>query len=118
MHSFRLSEDSDTHFAGLHDLWQRFLATCLCAWDPAESPERGHFHTDRTVKTIDESCQPHQLVSAANDYCVIIDDEWDLIADWYHIGEPRRTGVDGAALYEQLREHERRTGRNVWPPWG
>ena len=44
-------------------------------------------------------------------------DEWDLIADWYHIGEPRRRGVDGAALYAELRERARRDGTNVWPPW-
>lgn len=118
MHSFRLFEEGDSYFIGLHDLWQRFLATCSCTWDAGKPPERGHFHTHRTVPTIDEGCQPHQVVSAANDYCVIIDDEWDLIADWYHIGEPRRTNVDGGTLYADLRERERRKGTNVWPPWG
>jgi hypothetical protein len=111
MHSFRLFEEDDSYFIGLHDQWQRFLATCSCAWDAGKPPERGHFHTHRAVATIDEGCQPHQVVSAANDYCVIIDDEWDLLADWYHIGEPRRTGVDGGTLYANLRERERRRGR-------
>jgi len=118
MHSFRLFEEHDPYFIRLHDTWQRFLATCPCTWDAGEPPERGHFHTHRIVKTIAEGCQPHQVISAANDYCVIIDNEWDLIADWYHIGEPRRTGVDGAALYEELRNQHRRKGTNVWPPWG
>lgn len=98
-------------------MWQDFLADCTCVWDAGQAPERGHFHTHRTVKTIDEGCQPHQVISASNDYCVIVDDEWDLIADWYHIGEPRRAGVDGAALYERLRAQERRKGSRVWPPW-
>ncbi len=115
---FRMFETDDPYFADLHAMWQRFLATCQCEWSASEPPERGHFHTHRTVPSIDETCQPHLLIAAANDYCTLIDYEWDLIADWYHIGEPRRVGVDGAQLYEEFRESARQRGINLWPPWG
>jgi hypothetical protein len=115
MHAFRLFEGKDDAFGYCHDEWQRFLATCSCSWPAGKQPARGHFHTHKTVNTIDESCQPHQMVAAANDYCMIVDDEWDLIADWYHINEPRRRGVDGVVLYEELRERARRQG-TPWPP--
>ncbi len=115
---FRMFENDDPYFADLHVLWQRFLATCQCEWFLEEAPERGHFHTYRTVPSIDEACQPHLLIASANSYCTLIDYEWDLIADWYHIGEPRRVGVDGAQLYEEFRESARQRGINVWPPWG
>lgn len=118
IYAFCLLAEKDPNFIRLHEVWRRFLATCTCAWDAGQPPERGHLHTHRTVTTIDETCQPHQVVSAANDYCTIIDDEWDLIADWYHDSEPRRTAVDSGVLYVQLREQERRRGANVWPPWG
>lgn len=115
---FRKFEDVDPYFRNLHAMWQRFAATCQCAWSLDEAPERGYFHTHRTVPTIDESCQPHLLIAAANDYCTIIDYEWDLIADWYHIGETRRVGVDGGILYERFLEDAKSKGIKSWPPWG
>lgn len=118
LHIFRGFEDSDPSFAAVHAKWHRFLATCECSWPINEPPERGHFHTHKTVPTISEDCQPHQMISAANDYCVVIDYEWDLLADWYHIGDERQVGVDGLVLYHQLREATERSGVNVWPPWG
>lgn len=118
LHRFRSLEDSDQGFRKVHAKWQRFLATCQCSWPIAEAPERGHFHTHMLVPTISENCQPHQVVKAANDYCTILDDEWDLIADWYHIGEKREAGVDGLAMYHRLRETSKAAGVNLWPPWG
>lgn len=117
LHTFSRLKAEDPHFIGLHESWQRFLDTCTCTWDAGQPPERGLFHTDRTVATINEDCQPHQVISAANNYCTIIDSEWDLIADWYHDSEPRPTLVDSAVLYTQLREQQR-AGSNEWPPWG
>ena len=120
IHSFWLSQEGDSGFSGIVSRWQRFLGDCSCEWDPTQRPERGHFHTHRTEVAIVEECQPHQLISAANDFCAIIDSEWDYIADWYHTTEPRDVGVavDSSALYEQLRERERRRNSDEWPPWG
>ena len=118
MHTFSLLKAEDPHFTHLHDLWQRFLALCACSWDEKQPPERGHFHTHHTVATISEECSPHQLISAANDYCTIIKNEWDLIADWYRDSETRRRPVDPSRLYWKLREQQRRKGSDEWPPWG
>ncbi len=115
---FREFEDTDPTFTDLHETWQRFLLTCRCSWSDQQPVKRGHFHTSRTESGIDEDCQPHQIIKAANDYCTIVDYEWDQIADWYHIGEARRTGVDGAVLYEDLKRRTKQRGINVWPPWG
>ena len=33
----------------------------------------------------------HILIAACNDYCLVLDDAWDAIADWYHdVPKPAR----------------------------
>ena len=99
----------------LHELWQRFVSTCTCEW--SGEPDRGYFVTHRSQKKVRDECQAHAIITAANDYCLIIDDEWDRLADWYHIGEPRPTGVSAETLYENLRKRTIERGVHQWPPW-
>ncbi len=113
-HRFRSRGATDSVLADLHAEWQAFLALCECTWTPGE-PEHGYFPTHRTHPGIDSGCQTHAIAAAANDYCLIIDHDWDRIADWYHLDRKRRPSVSPEQLYIELREWSQRQGDETWP---
>lgn len=51
--------------------------------------------------SIDDSCQVHACIRACKEYCAMVDQEWDRIADWYMPGETRPKGVEPAVLYQE-----------------
>jgi len=57
----------------------------------------------------------HILIAACNDYCLVLDDAWDAIADWYHdVPKPVRADstaeVITAAREDPLFKHLREPG--------
>jgi hypothetical protein len=75
--------------SSIHQQWQEYVASCACPND----------------EEIEETCQVHATIRACQDYCRLIDEDWDLIADWYHAGEQRRPRVDGETLYRRMISH-------------
>ena len=115
LNQFRERESTDNILDDLHREWQAFVASCACT--PESVVERGHFATAQTDAGISEICQLHEIVSSANAFCVIIDDDWDRIADWYHIGDRRPRGASASELYDDLRRRHVDQGVHQWPPW-
>ncbi len=55
----------------------------------------------------------HRVIMACNDYCLVLDDAWDEIADWYHdVPKPVRADKTAeeifAAREEPLFKHLRK----------
>ena len=74
----------------IHDEWQEWAMSCTCQWDIGERRGGEHFPTFRHHPGIDIKCQVHQVITACNDYLVLIDSEWHRIADWFNLSvEPR-----------------------------
>ena len=72
----------------LHDEWQQWAATCECTWPLGERAGREMFPTHLNHPTISLQCDMHALVAACNDFCLILGDAWDQIADWIEISPP------------------------------
>lgn len=52
---------------------------------------RNYFPTHLSHPGILDECDMHILIAACNDYCLVLDDAWDAIADWYHdVPKPAR----------------------------
>lgn len=101
-----LDEMSATAYGrALHDSWQDWADQCKCVWQLGDRAGREHFPTALTHPGIDSQCGLHQLISACNDYMLILDDAWDQIADWYHdVPKPTRHDLSAEQIYAQ-REH-------------
>ena len=117
LHPFRNRCRGDEVMAELHHDWQAFVATCACQWE-GDDVGRGYFPTHRLHPGIEVGCQVHAIITAANDYCRLVDDDWDRIADWYHLQKRRPLRVNEGELYSQLRDDSVAKGVEVWPPWG
>ncbi len=77
----------------IHAKWQGWAATCECTWDVGSRMGREMFPTHLTCPGVSEQCDMHILIAACNDYCMILDDAWDAIADWYR-DVPKPTRID------------------------
>jgi hypothetical protein len=86
-----------------HREWQEWVTTCECVWTPDELSDEENFPTRRHHKGIRKDCQIHGVIEACGDYLDLIDRDWRKIADWYHLGESARRGVNPEALYARLR---------------
>lgn len=85
----------------MHAEWQEWAGTCRCSWELGSRVGRAYFPTHLTHSGISEQCDVHRLIGACNDYCLILDDAWDAIADWYHdMPKPTRTDITAEELYE------------------
>lgn len=95
-----LTRVADDPVAGeVHDTWQAWAATCECRWPLGERHGREPFPTHRNHPGISEQCDLHILVAACGDFCLILDDAWDQIADWYHdVPLPQRRDVTAEEL--------------------
>lgn len=80
----------------IHADWQDWAGTCQCTWELGLRVGRAHFPTHLGNPGISEQCDMHILIAACNDYCLILDDAWDAIADWYH-DVPKPTRIDRTA---------------------
>ncbi len=79
--------------------------------------DRGYFPTHRTEDGIDPGCQAHAIITAANDYCVLIDHDWDRIADWYRLDRERSSSIREEQIYDDLRQSGKERAIEQWPPW-
>jgi hypothetical protein len=70
----------------VHQEWQEFVASCQCEDD--EHPR--------------DDCRVHAMIRASQRYCVLVDEEWYKIADWYHPDTKPRRPISGAELYDKL----------------
>lgn len=87
--------DSDQAIDTLVD-WQSWASGCSCDREYGKSLRREMFPT-QLHPGISDRCEMHRLVQACHDYCIVLDDAWDQIADWYHdqpIAQRRRTGTE------------------------
>ncbi|MCL5734743.1 MAG: hypothetical protein M1274_04000 [Actinobacteria bacterium] len=85
---------------GIHADWQDWASTCECTWEPGSRAGREYFPTHLGHPGISEQCDMHILIAACNDYCLILDDAWDAIADWYHdVPKPARTDRTAEEIY-------------------
>ncbi len=48
----------------------------------------------------------------------LLSEDWDRIADWYHLDKRRPVGVNEGELYGQLRADSLAKGVEGCPPWG
>lgn len=83
--------------------WQEWCDRCQCTWNQPDRSDREHFPTHRHHAGINIKCQMHAVIAAANDYCVLIDDDWHRIADWYRQPTPWTSPIADHAMYEGFR---------------
>lgn len=104
---------SDPRAMALHQEWQEWAATCSCGWELGSRVGREEFPTHRGHPGISAQCDLHILVTACNDFTLILDDAWDQIADWYRDEpKPKRVDVTAEQVYalraDPLTGHEQR----------
>jgi hypothetical protein len=96
-----------------HGEWQAWAGTCQCSWELGSRGGRGFFPTHLSHSGISDQCDMHILIAVCNDYCLVLDDAWDAIADWYHdVPKPARadstaeeiTAAREDPLFKHLRE--------------
>ncbi|MEM9463873.1 MAG: hypothetical protein AAGA90_00790 [Actinomycetota bacterium] len=91
LHSFLAKLASDQIGQAIHDDWQDWASRCSCVWDSGERVGRELFPTADTHGGIEGSCDVHRLISGGNDFCLLLDDAWDQVADWYRETPVTRT---------------------------
>lgn len=92
MHGFLQALAGTETGRDIHAEWQAWAGTCQCSWELGSRVGREYFPTHLGHLGIAEQCDVHRLIAACNDYCLILDDAWDAIADWYHdMPKPTRT---------------------------
>lgn len=100
LHGFLTRVATDRVAKKTHDEWQEWVATCKCEWTLGERRGREEFPTHRNHPGISEQCDMHILIAACNDFCLILDDAWDQIADWYHdVPLPKRKDVTAEEVF-------------------
>lgn len=101
MHGFLQALAGSDIGRAMHDEWQDWVRTCRCNWELGSRVGRNYFPTHLGNPGISEQCDMHRLIAACNDYCLILDDAWDAIADWYHdVPKPTRTYTTAEEIYE------------------
>lgn len=80
-------------------IWIDWSATCDCDWSLGTRVGQEKFPVAPNHPGVDHGCDVHGLVSACNEFMLILDDAWLQIADWYAI-EPgnRSIGVSAEEL--------------------
>jgi hypothetical protein len=82
--------------------WQEWTTTCRCAWPPGSGTEQEYFPTSHHHDGILNDCEVHNVVNACGDYLDLIDQDWKRLADWYHLNDAHRRGVNPNALHTRL----------------
>ena len=101
LHQFHLLLESDRIARATLIEWQEWASRCDCQWEITAEVEHEHFPTHRHHPGISPRCQLHAMVSAANDFTTLIDDDWRRIADWYRLGEHPQAIVNDRKLFEE-----------------
>ncbi len=100
LHQFLEAVGADPIAMAIHNEWQAWTATCVCTWAPGDRHGREPFPTHLNHPNIDPNCDVHQLIAACGDYCLILGEAWDQIADWYHdVPVPTRTDTTAEEIY-------------------
>ncbi|MDZ7733888.1 MAG: hypothetical protein U5R31_13230 [Acidimicrobiia bacterium] len=82
LHGFRMLLRDDRIGAATEVEWQEWAGGCSCTWSVGDEVNREHFPTFRHHGGIDAACQVHAVITACNDYCTLVDDDWHRVADW------------------------------------
>lgn len=100
MHGFLVALGDSEIGRGIHADWQAWAGTCACSWELGSRVGRSLFPTHLSHTGISDQCDMHILIAACNDFCLILDDAWDSIADWYHdVPKPTRTDTTAEKIY-------------------
>lgn len=85
--------------------WLAWCGACQCQWEVTSGRNTAaeHFPTAVTEPGIASNCQVHAVVQACGDYCDLIEEEWQKIADWYHLEDNYQRGVNAEELYQSWR---------------
>ncbi len=98
-HFLRLASKDPTLAAILSE-WTDWASGCSCIWDVNHEVDTEHFPTYRHHPDIKKGCPLHDLVRACNDYCTLIDDDWQRIADWYELPGDAPRPANDRKMYE------------------
>ena len=102
LHEFLSLMKDDKIGMAIHDEWQEWANTCKCESGHGARQGRELFPTPINNAGISDQCDMHMLISACNDFCLILDDGWDQIADWYHDApKPIRHDQTAEEIYAQ-----------------
>lgn len=100
MHPFLTLMAEDEVAMAIHQDWLDWAFTCTCQWQPGERHGRELFPTHHNHPRISPRCDLHAVVDACNDFCLLLDDAWDAIADWYHdVPRPRRRNLTAEEIH-------------------
>ncbi len=83
--------------------WQEWAGSCRCTWQTGATSEQEYFPTARHHQGISEDCQLHKVVEACGDYLDLIGQDWNRLADWFHLNEEARRGISAERLYADWR---------------
>jgi hypothetical protein len=87
-----------------HRMWQDWVATCECVWEPEELSDEECFPTRHRHAEISPTCQVHGTIEACGNYLDLVDQNWLKVADWYHFAEAPPRSVDSGRLYDRLQK--------------
>jgi hypothetical protein len=100
LHAFLTRVAEDEIGMKTHEEWLEWAFTCDCRWVVGERRGRERFPTHRNHQGISPQCDVHMVVDACNDFCLVLDDAWDNIADWYHeVPRPERRDVTAEEVH-------------------
>jgi hypothetical protein len=80
---------TDTALRGLVESWRDWMRSCQC--DDVERPR--------------ENCSVHQCLGWAMSFMTTLDEQWDLLADWYEVARPESM-VDAAVAPRSFRSKQ------------
>lgn len=75
--TFVQATHTDTALRRLVDMWHEWIVSCAC--DPTQQPQ--------------PECRVHQCVGWAQSFMTTLDEQWDLLADWYDVPRPQSAVV-------------------------
>lgn len=103
LHLFRRLLETDRIAAATEVEWHDWAADCACTWTTNDEADQERYPTHRHHPGIDRKCQLHAIVAACADYCALLDDDWNRVADWYRLGEKATGRVRDSVLYWEWR---------------
>lgn len=99
LHQFYLLLNTDRIATATGMEWVEWADQCDCTWRLGEEAPLERYPTHRHHPGIQQRCQLHALVTACNDYCALVDDDWKRVADWYRLPTRPLQAVSGEELY-------------------
>jgi hypothetical protein len=92
----------------VEQVWQDWVSTCACAWDPQARSDEEYFPTSDHHDGIKRDCKVHRVIHACGVYMDLVDQDWKRIADWYRIGEESiASGLKPDTRYMELNPDQR-----------